>query len=122
MHQIELPDLLGDMFDAMRVLGLVTNDFNRHDSIDSNASSASSTSSRVTALNTFVSSSKLIQQQQQQEQISSTINVYDQFQSTNDTIMNLDDKHEEEEVEEEEEEDISDDKITTEPPFNLNNN
>ena len=118
MHQIELPDLLGDMFDAMRVLGLVTNDFNRHDSIDSNASSASSTSSRVTALNTFVSSSKLIQQQ---EQISSTINVYDQFQSTNDTIMNLDDKHEEEEVEEEEE-DISDDKITTEPPFNLNNN
>ena len=41
MHQIELPDLLGDMFDAMRVLGLVTNDFNRHDSIDSNASSTS---------------------------------------------------------------------------------
>ena len=58
LHQIDLPDLLVDMFDAMRVLGLVTTDFNRHDSIDSNASSTSSTSSRVTALNVFTSSSR----------------------------------------------------------------
>jgi hypothetical protein len=47
IHQIELPDLLIDMFDAQRVLGLVASDFNRHDSIDSAVSSSSSSSSTV---------------------------------------------------------------------------